>query len=705
MTATATSRNYRGKVCAALFASVAALLVSRAAEATPIREGLVGWFDASSVHSAVEFQPAASSSGWWWEQWEGRDPFLKSGAPDRRGPLALPGIWNQPRGTAFVTDGEEPDLFVRVTGFPGLGLYVYPFSGRTGEGVPVFGTPRPVQLDVTHPIGSSGSIYQAEQGEIRAVWMEGRNLAFGVFSSATRSFSKAGSVEIAGLPRTPARVAVEEMPDGSLRAFFEMSDGVASQPSGAGRWDEDYQPYDGAGIWRGGMPYRYLYGATLPGFGEGPASAVRRLSPSEAEVRLNLNQLAPVNIGSTTGLMTGSHYGGIYFFAGDYDAAELDSGKEIAGTSGNLLRHPTIGPAVIVYPDPAGRADLIVGGEGGLYFYRFTGTFTEEGRPVYEEPTPVLQENADLYAGSLPVVSVADWNGNGKLDLVAGNSEGRVLFFENVGSDTYPSFLPGEAIEAGGREIRIQAGYRGSLQGVGEARWGYAAPTVADWTGNGLPDLIMGDITGSFTVYINKGTLGEPLLNRGRPLYVDGLNLHGMWRVQPAVGRLGDRNALVIADADDHFHLYWQIDDYNVESGGKLRLDDGSLISMSGGFSGHTGRGKLTFADWDQDGMLDLIIGTASPNSIPNQTTGMPKPALPRQSGAVLFMKNVGTNAQPVFLHPAPLRYKNEILYPGGGHAVTAAATLLGGGDGQLNLLVGNQAGRFILLRREHLSH
>lgn len=55
------------------------------------------------------------------------------------------------------------------------------------------------------------------------------------------------------------------------------------------------------------------------------------------------------------------------------------------------------------------------------------------------------------------------------LDILAGNSEGFVLFFENIGSNDEPKFLPATRVKAGGREIQVQAGYSGSLQGLGGA--------------------------------------------------------------------------------------------------------------------------------------------------------------------------------------------------------------------------------------------
>ena len=145
-----------------------------------------------------------------------------------------------------------------------------------------------------------------------------------------------------------------------------------------------------------------------------------------------------------------------------------------------------------------------------------------------------------------------------------------MLYFENIGSNDEPKFLPATRVQAAGREIQVQAGYSGSLQGLQEARWGYLSPNAIDWNDDGTLDLITGDITGDYLIYLNRGTKTQPKLDAARPLYCDGIDLHGMWRCRPALAKIGDRMALAIVDGDDHFHLYWRIDDYNVEDGGKI---------------------------------------------------------------------------------------------------------------------------------------
>lgn len=71
------------------------------------------------------------------------------------------------------------------------------------------------------------------------------------------------------------------------------------------------------------------------------------------------------------------------------------------------------------------------------------------------------------------------------------------FFFKNIGNNNNPRFIPKGRVQADGKDIHIQAGYSGSVQGTPESRWGYLSPTVVDWTGDGLPDIIMGDITGN----------------------------------------------------------------------------------------------------------------------------------------------------------------------------------------------------------------
>ena len=83
-----------------------------------------------------------------------------------------------------------------------------------------------------------------------------------------------------------------------------------------------------------------------------------------------------------------------------------------------------------------------------------------------------------------------------------------------------------------------------------------------------------------------------------------------MWRCWPALAEIGERMAMVIVDGDVHFHLYWRIDDYNVEDGGKLVLENGDPIGASGGPAGTSlGGNGPNLLICNEAGRLFLLTG------------------------------------------------------------------------------------------------
>ncbi len=625
---------------------------------------------------------------------------LPSSAPNGRGPLALVNLHHVVLGSAFVFGGKQPDLFVAGYGGP-KAVHLFKWTGTDESGSPVFARPKVVQCEFT----GSGSVFQLTDGSVHGLWIAEGKLVHTLFDAKTLAFRETDSLALDKKLKTPSSVTAIVNADGGCDLAFEMSNGGGGKEGDP--WTEEWRPYNSSGIANGELRYRYLFGAHLPGLLRGPLSDVKQITLTSHEVYFTMNQLSGVNLGAghERDLVTGSRQGNLTFYHNTAAAGwKLEPRRLIAGEDGNALRHPTINPSVLAYPGENGRSDLIACGEGALYFYRFTGRFTAAGAPIYRDPVPVLQEEADLYAGTLPTPTTIDWDGDGVPDILVGNSEGHILFFKNIGSLDEPRFLPGVRLQAGGREIHVEAGYAGSLQGLQEARWGYLSPNVADWNGDGLPDIITGDITGNFMIYLNRGTAKNPKLDPAHPLYCDGIDLHGRWRVRPAIAGINGRMALVILDGADQLHLYWRIDDYNLEDGDILRLSDGRPIGASGGPGGMSGRCKLDLFDWNQDGRLDLIIGTARINSIPDREHGFPMPSIAKKTvGTPLLLLNEGTNEKMKFALPEPFHDRaGEIVQPGGAHETGAVGTMLGGHGP--NLIICNEAGRIFLVPRSKLQ-
>ena len=92
---------------------------------------------------------------------------LKSMAPDGIGPLSLPHLRHMVLGSAFVYNGDCPDLFIAGTGKT-TELYLYKWLRNTENGVPIFDKPH----KIASPFKLKGTIFQTDDHNVHALWLK-----------------------------------------------------------------------------------------------------------------------------------------------------------------------------------------------------------------------------------------------------------------------------------------------------------------------------------------------------------------------------------------------------------------------------------------------------------------------------------------------------------------------------------------------------
>ncbi|MBN2594367.1 MAG: VCBS repeat-containing protein [Sedimentisphaerales bacterium] len=232
--------------------------------------------------------------------------------------------------------------------------------------------------------------------------------------------------------------------------------------------------------------------------------------------------------------------------------------------------------------DGDGDLDLIC----GEFIDKFTW-FENAGsrsRPKYAAGRHLTYKGEPLKMDLCMIVPVAlDWDKDGDIDLVAGQEDGRVALVENTGKviDGMPQFLPPKFFQQQADEVKFGA---------------LVTPCGFDWDGDGDEDLICGNTAG-YIGFIENLDGGDP----------------PRWA------------APVYLEAD----------------GEVIRIMAGPNGSIQGPCEAKWGYTTLNVADWNHDGLPDIVV-----NSI---------------WGKVIWYKNIGTRQKPQLDSAQPI----EVEWPG----------------------------------------
>ncbi len=618
---------------------------------------------------------------------------------------------NSPKGFAYLSSEQQPDIFVSVQhGTPqSKGFFRCRFDRMSENGDPIYHSPERVQSpwSAAKTFPSNVRIFQ-DGDHVWAVRLAKSYIHVAEWNGT--SFEEVCKNDISGFEYPIASFDMVRRKRGEVEIAVLCHDGRAYRPE---TYPGDRQSYyDGAGMYRGELHASGLFRFTV----DDDWRQITRVEQVSQHMRLMVgaSRVAYVYNKERTldGYIIGGRLGSLKYIP---YVAKLPKGGvpalHLMKNDDEVRVHKTYSNQLVPYSTERGDCSgLLIGGESAIYTYRFE-RMTAKGAPIYAAPHVVLEAHAPLYGGSLTVPNVVDWDGDGVLDIVAGNSEGRLLFFKNNGTDREPDFARSVELEAGGKPILLRPGYY-VVQGPFEASWGYLCPTVFDWNQDGLLDVVVSGSRAKYEVMINEGTPTASKLRAPETISCDNLELHGSWRVRPAIAKVGDQVVMVTMDDDNALHLYGRVDNLHVEDLGTLKLHDGRSITGHNELPnektrlGQWGRGKLRFVDWNGDGKLDLFVGSVKRSSYPSPKQGLPLARfLKKRTGLqVMYFENVGTNEDMRFAEPKQLLVDGKDFYLGA-HSNAPEPCFLGDTSNGPNLLVGCESGKYYFFEHNRLGY
>ena len=250
-------------------------------------------------------------------------------------------------------------------------------------------------------------------------------------------------------------------------------------------------------------------------------------------------------------------------------------------------------------------------------------------------------KDIDVYGAPSP--NFADFDNDGDLDIICGEFIDKMTWFENTGTRSKPAY-------ASGRFLKNEKGLiKMDLEMI--------VPVAVDWDGDGDTDLIVGDEDGRAALVENMGKVKNHMPVFSSPVY---------FKQKAGYVKFGALATPVSTDWDDdgdediitgnsagYIGFIENLDGANppVWAPPRYLKADGEVIRIIAGYNGSIqgpceekwGYTTLSVADWDGDGLRDIIV-----NSI---------------WGKVIWFKNTGQQGAPKLSAARPVKVKwNESI-------------------------------------------
>jgi len=261
---------------------------------------------------------------------------------------------------------------------------------------------------------------------------------------------------------------------------------------------------------------------------------------------------------------------------------------------------------------------------GNIYFLRNQAS-TESAQ--YEAPIKIKAGGEPIDVYGRPSPNFADFDGDGDLDLICGEFVDKLTWFENTGTRKSPEYAAGKYLMFGGKPIQMDLCM--------------ISPVAMDWDEDGDIDLIVGQEDGRVALVENTGRKINNMPEFVEPKFfqqcADNLKF-GVLVTPFSYDWDGDGDEdLICGNSAGYIGFIENLDGGNPPKWARpvyLEADDtiirimaGPNGSIQGPCEAKWGYTTLNVSDWNQDGLLDIVV-----NSI---------------WGRVEWFENTGSRRQP----------------------------------------------------------